>query len=57
MNRRSRQLVVVHGVNLDLLGERPAQHYGTVTLAELEKIVTAGMPTFGLGVPLPADQP
>jgi len=41
MNQRSRQLVVVHGVNLDLLGERPAQHYGTVTLAELEEIVAA----------------
>jgi len=27
------RLVVIHGVNLDLLGERPAEHYGTVTLA------------------------
>ena len=26
-------LVLLHGVNLDLLGERPAQHYGTVTLS------------------------
>jgi 3-dehydroquinate dehydratase II len=34
-------LVVLHGANLDLLGERPAVHYGTVTLAELEAMVTA----------------
>ncbi len=33
-------LVVLHGVNLDMLGERPAQHYGHVTLAELERTVT-----------------
>ena len=29
--------MVLHGANLDLLGERPAVHYGTVTLAELER--------------------
>jgi 3-dehydroquinate dehydratase-2 len=33
------RLVVLHGVNLDLLGERPAAHYGTITLAELERVV------------------
>jgi 3-dehydroquinate dehydratase II len=32
-------LVVLHGVNLDLLGERPAAHYGAITLAELEALV------------------
>jgi len=32
-------LVLLHGVNLDLLGERPAQHYGTVTLLDLEMLV------------------
>lgn len=32
-------LVVLHGVNLDLLGERPAVHYGTVTLPALERRV------------------
>jgi 3-dehydroquinate dehydratase-2 len=26
----------MHGVNLDQLGVRPAKHYGTLTLAELE---------------------
>jgi 3-dehydroquinate dehydratase-2 len=34
-------LVVLHGANLDLLGERPAVHYGTVTLAELEALIAA----------------
>jgi 3-dehydroquinate dehydratase II len=32
-------LVVLHGANLDLLGERPAAHYGTITLVELEQLV------------------
>jgi 3-dehydroquinate dehydratase II len=27
---------VMHGVNLDVLGRRPATHYGDVTLTELE---------------------
>lgn len=34
-----RLLVVLHGVNLSLLGERSAAHYGTITLAELEALV------------------
>ncbi|MCL5736781.1 MAG: 3-dehydroquinate dehydratase [Actinobacteria bacterium] len=34
-------LIVLHGANLDLLGERPAGHYGTITLRELEDAVTA----------------
>jgi 3-dehydroquinate dehydratase II len=34
-------LVVLHGANLDLLGERPAVHYGTITLGELEAMVVA----------------
>ncbi len=32
-------LVVLHGANLDLLGERPAAHYGTLTLSQLEHLV------------------
>src|SRR4029078_4068263 len=27
---------VLHGVNLDMLGKRPSEHYGTLTLPELE---------------------
>ena len=34
-------LVVLHGVNLDLLGERPVEHYGTITLADIERTVAA----------------
>ena len=34
-----RELWLLHGVNLDMLGARPAQHYGSVTLAELEERV------------------
>ncbi|MEK6327950.1 MAG: type II 3-dehydroquinate dehydratase [Actinomycetota bacterium] len=28
---------VMHGVNLDILGRRPPDHYGTITLPELER--------------------
>jgi 3-dehydroquinate dehydratase-2 len=41
MSSGRRRLVVLHGANLDLLGERPAEHYGTVTLAELEGLIAA----------------
>ena len=30
------RIEIMHGVNLDMLGRRPAEHYGTVTLDELE---------------------
>lgn len=30
------RIEILHGVNLDQLGVRPAEHYGTLTLAELE---------------------
>jgi 3-dehydroquinate dehydratase II len=39
MSEARRRLVVLHGANLDLLGERPAVHYGTITLRELEDMV------------------
>jgi 3-dehydroquinate dehydratase II len=32
-------LVLLHGVNLGLLGERPTAHYGRLTLEELERSV------------------
>ena len=31
---------VLHGVNLDMLGRRDPTHYGTITLAELERRIT-----------------
>jgi 3-dehydroquinate dehydratase II len=35
-----KRLALVHGVNLDMLGLRPREHYGTLTLAELEERVS-----------------
>jgi 3-dehydroquinate dehydratase II len=40
VNDARRRLVVLHGANLDLLGERPVEHYGTITLKELETLIT-----------------
>ena len=31
-----KRVAVLHGVNLDTLGRRPAQHYGDLTLPQLE---------------------
>jgi 3-dehydroquinate dehydratase II len=33
------RLIVLHGPNLNLLGDRPAEHYGTLTLRELEQLI------------------
>jgi 3-dehydroquinate dehydratase II len=34
------RVAVLHGVNLNTLGRRPAEHYGTLTLTELERRVS-----------------
>lgn len=39
-DQRSRLVVVLHGANLNLLGERPVEHYGSLTLAELNALIT-----------------
>ena len=39
MNAPAHCLVVLHGANLNLLGERPSAHYGSITLAALEDMV------------------
>jgi 3-dehydroquinate dehydratase-2 len=44
---RRPRLVVIHGANLDLLGERPAEQYGTVTLAQLESLIAAEVTGLG----------
>jgi 3-dehydroquinate dehydratase-2 len=41
MRVHGKRLVVLHGANLDLLGERSVEHYGTITLRELEKLICA----------------
>ncbi len=41
MSGAPKRLVVLHGANLDMLGERPVEHYGTITLADLERSISA----------------
>jgi 3-dehydroquinate dehydratase-2 len=38
----------MHGVNLDQLGRRVAEHYGTITLTELEQKISAEAVELGL---------
>jgi 3-dehydroquinate dehydratase II len=44
------RVAVMHGVNLDQLGRRPATHYGTVTLMQLEARISAFADELGLTV-------
>lgn len=44
------RIEVLHGVNLDQLGVRPAEHYGTLTLAELEFKIDGFAEELGLEV-------
>jgi len=39
---------LMHGVNLDMLGRRDPSHYGTITLAELERQVVGFARDLGL---------
>ena len=42
------RIEVMHGVNLDQLGRREAEHYGTVTLQELERMISGFAAELGL---------
>lgn len=42
------RVAVMHGVNLDMLGKRDPDHYGTVTLSELENQVRQWAKDLGL---------
>ncbi len=44
------RIEVMHGVNLDQLGRRPAEHYGTVSFEELERQVGRFAGDLGLAV-------
>ena len=48
-NARNR-IAVMHGVNLDQLGRRPAGHYGTLTLVQLESRIGDWGAELDLGV-------
>lgn len=44
------RIEVLHGVNLDMLGRRPAEHYGSVTLTDLERQIRGYASDAGLEV-------
>ena len=48
MSGALRRIEVMHGVNLDQLGRREAQHYGTLTLRDLERRIDGFAAELGL---------
>jgi 3-dehydroquinate dehydratase-2 len=48
MSEHAGRIAVMHGVNLDQLGRRDPQLYGTLTLAELEQRIAAEARALGL---------
>jgi 3-dehydroquinate dehydratase-2 len=44
------RIALLHGPNLNMLGRRPAAHYGTITLAELEAQVREWGAELGMSV-------
>lgn len=46
--RKSMRILIINGVNLNMLGFREPEQYGTITLKELEKNLHAY--SFGLGI-------
>ena len=50
MTRASYRIEVMHGVNLDQLGRRDSELYGTLTLAELERQIETDAQVLGLQV-------
>ena len=41
---------VLHGVNLDMLGRRPSEHYGGLSLSQLEQEIRRGADDLGFTV-------
>jgi 3-dehydroquinate dehydratase-2 len=50
VNMARNRIAVMHGVNLDQLGRRPAGHYGTLTLMQLEARIADWAGDLGLNV-------
>ncbi len=50
MNMHSVNILVLHGVNLNMFGKRDPAHYGTVSLAEIDAALTALGAELGLAV-------
>jgi 3-dehydroquinate dehydratase-2 len=48
MSEARNRVAVMHGVNLDMLGRRDPAHYGTLTLAELERQIAEFARELGL---------
>lgn len=48
--RPVRRVEVMHGVNLDMLGRRDPEHYGTLTLMQLEQRISGFAAELGLEV-------
>lgn len=45
-----KKLLLIHGINLNLLGMRNKQHYGTLTLKDIEKITAEEAERYGFNV-------
>lgn len=52
MSGASYRIEVLHGVNLDMLGKREPEHYGTLTLDELERQIEGFGVELGLEIRL-----
>ena len=50
MPSNSRQILVIHGPNLNLLGRREPEVYGTQTLADIDAMVAAAAKDLGVEV-------
>ena len=48
MSAPNNRIEILHGVNLRQLGRRPAEHYGTLTLDQLEQQIEADASRLGL---------
>ena len=54
--RRILRILIANGVNLDLLGEREPELYGSMTLAQLQEKVEQGWGKLAAGLNLPATE-